>query len=266
MANKLSVVVQAHQPTLVLGRCLNALMEQSCGEELEVIVVDHRARRSVHQLTRWWNLSLARQGRRSRVLHLPVRTATSDPDRLGLRACTGTLVAFVDETSAPERDWARNAIAALEAAEGHHIDISPSYARGAVHRRAALMGAMAIDERAVISAHQTFSDGFSFGDDTLRSRAQNALFPARSATVTRIERSGRRRFAPIEDYVCLLALVAALVATLMQNFAVAALAAMVWVGLTWAASRSSRDRGLRSVLSRPFSNVARGTQIMRSTR
>lgn len=266
MGNKLSIVIQSQQPTLLLGRCLNSLMEQQCSEELEVIVVDHRARRSVHQLIRWWNLSLARLGRRSRIVHLPLRSATTHADRLGLRACTGSLVTFLDETAIPSAGWAARAVAELQFRETHPPDIMPPLdARGVVQRRSTLLGAMAVDDRAVLSAHGATSDSFSLREEPLQS-FDNRHAAQPTATVTPIERPVRTRFARLEEYVCLIAAVVAVTAGLMQNFAVALLATAVWLLLTIVAARSGTNRKLRNAIVRPFTNVWRGTQIIRSPR
>lgn len=266
MGNKLSIVIQSHQPTLLLGRCLNSLMEQQCSEELEVIVVDHRARRSVHQLIRWWNLSLARLGRRSRIVHLPLRNATPNADRLGLRTCTGSLVAFLDETAIPSADWAARAVAELQLRESHPPDIMPPLdARGVVQRRSALLSAMTIDDRAVLSAHGATADSFSLDEEPRQSFGSRHA-AHRIATVTPTERPLRTRVAPIEDYVCLIAVVVAVTAGLMQNFAVALFATVVWLLLTVVAARSGTKGKLLNAVVRPFTNVWRGTQIIRSPR
>lgn len=266
MGNKLSIVIQSHQPTPLLGRCLSSLMDQQCSDELEVIVVDHRPRRSVHQLIRWWNLSLARLGRRSRMVHLPLRSATANADGVGLRACTGSLVAFLDETTVPSSGWVTHAVAELQLRETRPPDITPPLdARGVVHRRSALLNAMAVDERAALSAHGATTDSFSLHEEPLQPFGSRRVSRG-LATVTPIERTARMRFAPIEDYVCLIAAVVAVTAGLMQNVAVALFATVVWLLLTIIAARSGPHRELRNAVVRPFTNVWRGTQIIRSPR
>jgi hypothetical protein len=266
MGNKLSVVIHSHQPTLILGRCLDALMEQKCADEIEVVVVDHRPRRSVHQLIRWWNLSLARQGRRARILHLPLRGATTEADRLAVRACSGSMVAFLDDSSRPARDWAANAIAELEIREAQPLDITPPLqSQGVAQRRSAVMSALSIDDRAVLSAHAATADFFPLRAEP---RASSVL-PGqqnRVATVTPIERSARARSARVEDAVCLTALIVAIAAVILQSFAIALFAGTIWIALTAFASRGRSRRNVRDAFARPITNVRRGMLMMRSPR
>jgi hypothetical protein len=238
MGNKLSVIVQASPQPLELSRCLTALASQQLpGADLEIVVVDPRSRRNIQQLVRWWNVSLARQGRTTRLLHVPLRDQV-DADHAGLRISTGALVAFVDEEMIPDPEWAARSIDALKLREGSALELP--MVRGVVHRRSYLAAMLPSTRRASVAAA---------GAGATESRPPLASpEPPHRLLVAHFDRL-KPRFASVESYAAMAALFIAAGLVLLARYEAAATAALVCAIYTFAfLRRRSRSGGV----VRPF--------------
>lgn len=247
MGNKLSVIVKTVQQPLALSRCLASLVAQKMAhDELEIIIVDPSSRRSVHQLVRWWNLSLARQGRRTRLLHVPLRQTNGDADRAGLRASSGTVVAFLDETAAAPPEWAARAIDEMLLRETYPPDIMPrGLARGVVYRRNFVVSSLAMDERAVSNSTLPNKDA------SVNAISHRRSAPAeRAETVQRFRRNSALRSIAFEYYVALTAFIAAFATLFVHQYATAGVAATAALLFIYVAAR--RRRNGHEAIVRPF--------------
>ena len=114
MPNRLSVIVHHQTEPATLARCLSSLIAQKlCTRELEILVVDEKRRLSVRQLVRWWNNCLAGRGSSTRINYLVVDRSVRFGEQALLRACSGDIIAYIEETAAPPADWAARGVAAL---------------------------------------------------------------------------------------------------------------------------------------------------------
>lgn len=113
MANKLSVIVHTEKEASALSRCLSALVAQRLStRELEIIVVDSRKRLAVRQLVTWWNHTLAARASTTRVNYIAPRQGAL-ADTFVYRICSGDIVAQIEETAAPDANWAARGVASV---------------------------------------------------------------------------------------------------------------------------------------------------------
>ena len=254
MGEKLSVIVQASGASLELSLCLTALTQQKLtDDDLEIIVIDPRGARSIHQLVRWWNLTLTRAGSKIRLMHLLMRHLSVDLDRTALRASSGSLVVFIDEDQRPGPDWVRESIAELHLREqcAPNVD-TPSLVTGLVQRREHLISSLGIEQRAVSTAVAAVGELAPSSDSS--TTPHRKLFPEQLATVTPLASAPRLRVTPLDDYVIVAALVATISAILLHEYAIALASLSIWFSILILAAKR---RSLRSAWFRPFDTVFR---------
>lgn len=202
MANKLSVVVHTENEPSALSRCLSALVSQRLStRELEIIVVDPRKRLAVRQLVTWWNHCLAARASTTRVNYIAPK-ASGRADTFVYRLCSGDIVAQLDETAAPDPNWAARGIASVLERDSSSRTIFRQYE--GFHRRHELVAAeQQVSSRVAVSSAQHVS----------AATMVPSVAPMRLATpLSPAEKSDRVLFPPLRSYLTALFVLTALAA------------------------------------------------------
>jgi GT2 family glycosyltransferase len=116
MTVRASIVVPTYRRPDLLSRCLAALVVQDFDPaEYEVLIADDAASEETRQLVAKW---AERPGPAVRYLPVTGAHGPAAARNVGWRAARGTLIAFTDDDTVPDRGWLRAGVAALEAGAG----------------------------------------------------------------------------------------------------------------------------------------------------
>jgi glycosyltransferase involved in cell wall biosynthesis len=102
MSPKISVVIPTYKRPDLLGKCLTALAEQSFGRsDYEVIVVSDGYDAVTEEAVK----RLQASSTVIRYYHLPQKKGPAAARNMGWQKAKGTLIAFTDDDTIPDKDW-----------------------------------------------------------------------------------------------------------------------------------------------------------------
>jgi glycosyltransferase involved in cell wall biosynthesis len=110
-----SVVVPTRNRVHLLGRCVDALLEQtlpSC--DYEIIIVDDAPGYHTRQLVTMWSARCAERGLRLRYVPNHGVRGPAAARNVGWRLARGAMVAFTDDDTIPMPSWLREALAVTD--------------------------------------------------------------------------------------------------------------------------------------------------------
>lgn len=113
----MSIVVCSFEGAARLGVCLDALMDQSIIDVLEVIVVDDGSLDATSRVAAQYPVTLIRHD---------TNQGLSAARNTGWRASSGPLVAFVDDDCVAPMNWAERLLAAWKSCDEHVVGIGGS--------------------------------------------------------------------------------------------------------------------------------------------